>query len=131
MAYIKPPVFVRKVFNPLAMRFGIGGSTALVVKRRSSGTAQEIPVLPVSHDGVKYVVSARGESDWVRNVRSAGRLELRRGGTSETYNAVEIPVSESAEVIAAYRAKAGRAVAGFWKRLPDPADHPTFRLDSD
>ena len=32
-------------------------------------------------------------------------------------------------VIAAYQAFAGRAVASFFVRLPDPADHPVFRLD--
>jgi hypothetical protein len=131
MAYLKPPLFARKVVNPLAMRFGIGGSAALVVKRRSGGAAQEIPVVPVTHEGVEYVVSARGESEWVRNVRSAGRLELRRRGASQAYKAVEVPGSERDAVIADYRAKAGRAVAGFWKRLPDAADHPTFRLESD
>jgi hypothetical protein len=131
MAYIKPGAFTRKVFNPIAMRFGIGGSTALIVKRRSSGAAQEVPVLPIIHDGAEYVVSARGESDWVRNVRSAGRLELRRAGASKAYTAVEIPASERDAVITSYRAKAGRAVAPYWKQLPDAADHPTFRLESD
>jgi hypothetical protein len=131
VAYLKPSAFTRKVFNPLAMSLGIGGSTALVVKRRSSGATQEVPVVPVSYDGVEYVVSARGESEWVRNVRSAGKLELRRRGASTAYKAVEIPVADSAAVITAYRAKAGRAVAGLWKRLPDAADHPTFRLETD
>lgn len=113
------------------MRFGIGGSAALIVKRRSSGATQEIPVVPIIHDGAEYVVSARGESDWVRNVRSAGRLELRRGGASKVYKTVEIPVPERDDVIAAYRVKAGRAVAPYWKQLPDAADHPTFRLETD
>jgi hypothetical protein len=131
VAYLKPAVFTRKVFNPLAMSLGIGGSTALVVKRRSSGATQEVPVVPVSYDGAEYVVSARGESEWVRNVRSAGRLELRRRGAGTAYKAVEVPVSERPAVIAAYRAKAGRAVAGLWKQLPDDGDHPTFRLETE
>jgi len=28
MAYLKPPVLVRRVFNPIAMWFGLGGSQA-------------------------------------------------------------------------------------------------------
>ena len=125
MAYLKPPTFLRKVINPLAMRTGIGGTTALVVRRRRSGGTQTVPVVPIEHDGVRYVVSARGESEWVRNLRAAGRLEL--GGRS--YAASEVPVSEREPIIGAYRAKAGRSVASFWRALPRDEDHPTFRLE--
>jgi hypothetical protein len=129
MAYLKPPAPMRKLFNPLAMRFGIGGSVTLAVARRTSGAEQQIPVIPVKHDGARYVVSTRGESEWVRNVRRAGRVELRDRSGAERFAAVEIPVAERAPVIEAYRAKAGRTVDSYWKRLPDPADHPTFRLE--
>jgi hypothetical protein len=125
MAYLKPPAFTTKVFNPLAMRFGIGGSTELAVPRRRTGTTQKVPVVPVDVDGARYVVSARGESDWVRNVRAAGCLEL--GGRA--FAATEVPVDERGPIITAYRARAGRAVAPYWKQLPDDADHPTFRLE--
>lgn len=127
MAYLKPPAFTKKVFNPLAMRLGISGTRPLVVKRRRSGEPQRIPVIPVDHEGGLYVVSTRGESDWVRNCRAAGRVEL--GG--DPYRATELPEPERAPVIDAYREKAGRSVSGYWKKLPDPADHPVFRLDRD
>ena len=97
--------------------------------RRSSGTTQQVPVIPLEHAGARYVVSTRGESQWVKNVRSAGTVELRERGRSERFTAVEIPVAERPPVLDAYRAKAGRMVETYWKRLPDPADHPTFRLD--
>jgi deazaflavin-dependent oxidoreductase (nitroreductase family) len=129
MAYLKPPAPMRKLFNPLAMRFGIGGSVTLAVAGRTSGAEQQMPVIPVKHDGARYVVSTRGESEWVRNVRRAGRVELRDRSGAERFAAVEIPVAERAPVIEAYRAKAGRTVDSYWKRLPDPADHPTFRLE--
>jgi len=129
MAYLKPSAVTRKVFNPLAMRLGIGGSVTLAVRGRVTGAVQQIPVIAVDHDGARYVVSTRGESEWVRNARLSGRIELRERGTSGTFAAVELPVSERAPVIAAYRAKAGRTVETYWQRLPDPADHPTFRLD--
>jgi deazaflavin-dependent oxidoreductase (nitroreductase family) len=132
VAYLKPPALQRKVFNPLASRFGIGGSVSLVSRGRTSGDTHAVPVIPVTHDGTLYVVSARGETHWARNVRSSGRLELsRRGGPPEAYTAVEVPTADREPIIAAYRAKAGRAVDTYWKRLPDPADHPTFRLASE
>ena len=129
MAYLKPPVVTRKLFNPLAMRLGIGGSATLSVKRRTSGATQQIPVIPVEHAGARYIVSTRGESQWVKNARSSGSVELRQGGRSETFRAVEIPAGERQPVLDAYRAKAGKMVGTYWKQLPDPADHPTFRLD--
>ena len=33
-------------------------------------------------------------------------------------------------MIAAYRAKVGREVDTYFKKLPDPSDHPVFRLES-
>ena len=130
MAYLKPPTVTSKIFNPLAMRFGLGGSVTLAVKRRSSGTTQLVPVVPVEHAGTRYVVSARGEAQWVKNTRSSGSLELREKGHTRRYSAVEVPVEERGPIIDAYRVKAGRAVDTYWKRLPDAADHPIFRLDA-
>jgi deazaflavin-dependent oxidoreductase (nitroreductase family) len=130
VAYLKPAVFIRKVFNPLAMRFGIGGAVTLVVPRRRSGQPQRIPVMPVEHDDVRYLVSVRGESDWVKNLRAAGRGELRTKQATEAFRAAELPVEQREPIIAAYRPKAGKGVEGYWRKLPDPADHPVFRLES-
>ena len=67
---------------------------------------------------------------WVRNARASGTLELQcRGGGSGRYAVVEVPVEQRDPIIAAYRAKTGRAVAGYWRKLPDAVDHPTFRLE--
>jgi hypothetical protein len=130
VAYLKPPAFVRKVFNPLAMRLGMGGSQTLVVPRRVSGGEQVLPVIPVEHGGARYIVSTRGESDWVKNLRAAGgRGQIRRGDWSGPFSATEIPVGEREPIIQTYREVAGKTVAGYWKKLPDPEDHPTFRIE--
>jgi deazaflavin-dependent oxidoreductase (nitroreductase family) len=129
MAYLKPGAITRKIFNPLAMKFNAFGTATLIVRRRKSGTPQSVPVIPVEHDGARYVVSTRGESDWVKNLRAAGGGEIRRKGEAQTYRVVELPVEERAPVIAAYRAKAGKEVETYFKKLPDPADHPVFRLE--
>ena len=130
MAYLKPPTFTKRVFNPLAMKLGIGGSAELVVRRRRSGDEQRIPVIPVDVAGTRYIVSTRGESDWVRNVRASGRAELRGKHETGSVQAVELPVEQRAPVIAAYREKAGKTVEGYWKQLPDDSDHPVFRLEA-
>lgn len=130
MAYLKPPFFVRRVFNPIAMRFGISGARTLAVPGRRTGEMHEVPVIPVDHGGARYVVSARGEADWVRNLRAAGgRLELGSRTATETFHAVEVPAADRPPIIAAYRGVAGKSVDGYFKKLPDAGDHPTFRLE--
>ena len=129
MAYLKPPTLTRKVFNPIALRLGAFGTEGLVVRRRRTGEPQRVPVIPVEVDGVPYVVSTRGESDWVRNLRAAGRCEIATRGATRGFRAVELPLEERAPIIDAYRAKAGRTVETYWKQLPDPSDHPVFRLE--
>lgn len=128
MAYKPPPWFTKNVFNPLAMKFGLSGTSKLTVAGRTSGEPREVPVLPIEHDGARYLVSTRGESAWVKNVRAAGQVELTRKGVSETLGAVEVPVGEREPVLDTYQRLQGKMVAGYFKDLPDAADHPTFRL---
>jgi len=128
MAYLKPPAITVKVFNKLAMKSTVWGVHTLEVAGRHSGDPQQIPVIPVQVAGTTYVVSTRGEAEWVRNVRAAGKVRLGQKGDLTAYRALELPVDQRAEVIRAYLAKAGREVKGYWKKLPADADHPTFAL---
>lgn len=124
MAYLKPPWFTRTVFNPLAMATGMSDSQTLAVTRRGSREPQRIPVIPVDVGGSKYVVSTRGESAWVKNLRADPNVKL--GSTA--YVAREIPEQDRQAIITAYRQKAGRLVEGYFRRLPREADHPVFVL---
>ena len=128
MAYRKPNAFTRKVFNPLAMRFHISDTSGLAVRRRASGGTQRVPVIPIEVDGSAYLVSVRGESDWVKNLRAAGEGELESKDATQTVTATEIPAAERAPILDAYQVKAGRAVESHFKALPDAADHPVFRI---
>jgi hypothetical protein len=130
VVYERPPLFVRAVFNPLAMATGISGTCTLVTPGRRTGEDRKVPVIPVEHEGARYIVSTRGDSDWVRNARESGTIELRcRGGGSGGFRAIEVPVEQREPIISAYRAKAGRTVETYWRKRPDPVDHPTFRLE--
>ncbi|KHO24275.1 nitroreductase/quinone reductase family protein [Mycolicibacterium setense] len=124
MAYLKPPWFVRAVFNRIAMATGVGHSETLTVTTRVSKQPQQIPVVVPEVGGVKYLVSTRGESEWVRNIRANPQVTL--GGSS--YLAAEVPVDQRAPIIAAYRPLAGKVVEGYFRDLPDDADHPVFAL---
>lgn len=126
MAYLKPPWFVRKVFNRIAMATGVGHSETLTVTTRVSKQPQQIPVVVPVVDGVRYLVSTRGESEWVRNIRANPQITLGKA----SYHATEVPVEQRAPIIAAYRPLAGKVVEGYFRDLPDDADHPVFALTS-
>ncbi|ORA61316.1 nitroreductase family deazaflavin-dependent oxidoreductase [Mycobacteroides franklinii] len=126
MAYLKPPWFVKNIFNKVAMVANIGET--LTITKRVSGEPQQIPVATVDVDGIKYVVSTRGESQWVKNIRANPQVTLTVKGASTVYTATEVPVADRAPIIAAYKPKAGKVVDGYFAQLPDDADHPTFAL---
>lgn len=125
-SYLKPGPLFTKVFNPLLMR--LGGATTLAVRGRTSGRWRTVPVNVLELEGQRYLVSPRGEAQWVRNLRAAGGGELRRRGTVEPFTAVEVPVAGRPAVIAAYRARWDRQVKKLFEQLPDPADHPVFHV---
>jgi len=124
MPYRKPNWFVQKVSNPLIMKLGLGGSKKLTVPGRKSGKPQSVPVVPVEYEGAKYLVCPRGETQWVKNLRAAGGGDLN----GEPFKATEVPAEQRPPIIEVYREKVGGVVKSHFEALPDPEDHPTFRI---
>jgi hypothetical protein len=67
-----------------------------------TGEPHATPVVPVIRDSDVWVVSPYGEVAWVRNVRSAAQLELRRGEERALYEARELDAREATPVLRAY-----------------------------
>jgi hypothetical protein len=126
MAYLKPSWFNRAIFNKIATTFSFGPFETLIVTKRVSKQPQKIPVTPIEVDGRKYLVSAYGETQWVKNVRANPDIKL--GGTD--YRATETPVDARKPILDAYQAKVGKYVDDQFRQLPDPTDHPVFSLTS-
>ena len=84
MAYLKPPWFTVRVFNRIAMATGVSNTETLTVTKRGSGESQQIPVVTVEVGGTRYLVSTRGESQWVKNVRANPTVTLTGGGNPTT-----------------------------------------------
>jgi deazaflavin-dependent oxidoreductase (nitroreductase family) len=128
MAYLKPPWFTVRVFNRIAMATGVSNSETLTVTKGGSRQPQHIPVVTVDVDGIRYLVSTRGESQWVKNVRANPTVTLTNKSGAVTYAAREMPAPQRQPILTAYQKKAGRAVDGYFRKLPDPADHPVSAL---
>ena len=123
------PGFFLRVANPIVVRLGL--SPTLTVVGRRSGVERTIPFGgPFVHDGVRYIVAGRGLTDWVRNLRAAGAGRMRVGGRDERFRAVEVDPVERDTVLAAYRARFGSPVRRYFELVPDPADHPVFRIEA-
>jgi deazaflavin-dependent oxidoreductase (nitroreductase family) len=105
--YKAPGWFTRNVFNrsiAFLTRHGVSvlGSRVLAVKGRSSGEWRTTPVNLLELEGRRYLVSPRGEGQWVRNLRQAGTGELRVGKKVEPFRGRELPDDEKVAVLRAY-----------------------------
>ncbi len=86
MTFYRRPTKVTQAFNRLVGWLASRGLTpsdtiTLEVKGRRSGTIRSNVVTWVEQDEERYLVSPRGESEWVRNVRAAGgEAVIRRRG---------------------------------------------------
>lgn len=126
--YIRPGALVTRFGNPLMQR--LGAAPTLAVRGRKSGAWRTTPVMPLKVDEVTYLISPRGETDWVRNLRAAGEGELRRFTRTRAFRAAEIPPENRARFVEAYKQRWARTgpLKNQFDELPDPRDHPVFRL---
>ena len=127
MAYLKPSAIETKIFNKLAMHSTLWDVHTLEVARRNAVDPQRVPVVPVEYDGSLFVVSARGESDWVKNVRAAGIVRVGQKGNFETYGHRGAPRT-SAPARHGIPQRLGARMSTYWKKLPFDSEHPTFKL---
>jgi len=89
-----------------------------------------VPVVVLEHDGHRYLVAAYGDTEWSRNLRAAGIGRLGGRGPVEEFTTTEVPAEQRPPLISAYLQQFGTlpTVASTFRALPDPADHPTFRI---
>src|SRR5690554_2759331 len=105
--YVAPGWFTRRVFNPAVRgltRLGVSvaGSHELRVVGRKSGEVRSTVVNVLDVDGQRYLVAPRGTTQWVRNLRAAGRGELRVGRRLMPFRAEELPDDRKPPVLRAY-----------------------------
>jgi hypothetical protein len=114
--------------NPVVLRLGL--FPALIVEDGRPGHKRTLPIGgPFEFEGARYLVSGRGDTSWARRLRSARCGELLIHGRGEPFRAVEVIGTQRERVIAAYREALGRSVAACFTRIPNPADHPVFRIE--
>src|SRR5262249_55498332 len=93
--YLEPTrparIFNASVGRLTGMGISVYGSRVLAVRGRKSGEWRTTPVNPLTIDGQRYLISPRGNTQWVRNMRVAGGGELRIGRRARKVTATPRP----------------------------------------
>jgi deazaflavin-dependent oxidoreductase (nitroreductase family) len=143
--YRRPGWLTQHVFNPIVAaltRAGISiwGSRVLEVAGRRTGQPRRVPVNVLTFEASQYLVAARGEAEWVRNVRAAdGQIDLILGRKRQHRQAREVRDDEKVRILRAYLKRWKAEVGSFFDGVgPDSTDgeiraiahkHPVFVLD--
>lgn len=98
------------------VRIGVirGHFYVLEVRGRRSGRIISLPVDLLELDGRRYLVCARGNSNWVRNARAAGEVVLVRGFRRRRYAVCELPAEARPPILKAYLDRFAREVQRFF-----------------
>ncbi|MGQ0831389.1 MAG: nitroreductase/quinone reductase family protein [Microthrixaceae bacterium] len=142
--YRRPGWFTRTVFNPfvaLLTRLGLSvwGSRVLEVPGRRTGMPRRVPVNLLVVGDRRYLVSPRGNGEWVRNTRAnGGRLDLLLGRHRTAFVGEELVDGDKVDVLRAYLRRWKAEVGVFFDGVDaDSSDaellaiapkHPVFEL---
>jgi len=124
-SYMRPGVVERSFGRMLRYLVWIGlvrgHFYVLEVRGRKSGRTISLPVDLLDLDGRRYLVCARGESNWVRNARTAGEVALVRAMRRRHYAVRELPASLRPPLLKAYLDRFATEVQRFF---PVPKGSP-------
>jgi deazaflavin-dependent oxidoreductase (nitroreductase family) len=119
---------------------GIAGTRAIRVRGRKTGKVRGVVVNLLEIDGHRYLVSPRGNTQWARNARAAGEVEIGPRWRSRPATITELPDDAKTAVLRPYLARWFWEVKGHVGGLtPDSTDDemravapsiPVFELGS-
>jgi len=126
--YLRPRWVQRHLESPLMTR--MPGQPSLRVRGRTSGRTQTVPVRPVAVGDARYLVALLGDTNWARNLRASATAVLVEHRVEREIQAVEVFGEERAAAVAEYLATSTYrpTIQLLTERLPDPTDHPVFRI---
>ncbi len=142
MTFYRRPTALTQMMNRVMSWLASLGLTpsdtvTLEVKGRRSGQVRSNVVTWVEREGERYLVSPRGESEWVRNVRAAGGEAFVCHRGRRKVQLEEVAVDQRAPIIQAYLKKTAMATrqhfgvdpkAGLEEFEGIAARHPVFRI---
>ncbi|MCV7413337.1 hypothetical protein AWC05_28495 [Mycobacterium florentinum] len=101
----------------------IAGTRALRVRGRKTGKQRAVVINLLAIDGVDYLVSPRGNTQWARNVRAAGVVEVGPRWRRRTLQATEVDDAAKPALLKRYLDRWYWQVKGYVAGLtPDSSD---------
>ncbi len=125
--YDEPNRIVRAANAPMRwlaeLGISIAGTRALRVRGRKTGKLRGVVVNLLHVDGVDYVVSPRGDTQWARNVRAAGVVEMGPRWRNQRVRISEVDDAAKPELLQRYLARWYWQVKGYVAGLtPESSD---------
>jgi deazaflavin-dependent oxidoreductase (nitroreductase family) len=111
-------------------------SYLLTTQGRKTGRPRTNPVVPVEHDGRRWLVAPYGPVSWVHNARAAGRVTLTRRRDTRAYAIREAAPEEAGPILQRYVRIATATRRYFLATKDSPVEdfvteadrHPVFEL---
>ncbi len=141
MFYRRPGLVTRWMNRALAWVASLGftpsDTVAIETRGRRTGRRRVTPVTWVGLEGRRYLVSPRGESEWVRNVRAAGGEAVIRRRGRQAVRLEEVAPDRRAPILQAYLRKTKLATRQHFGVDPEApleeferiaARHPVFLI---
>jgi deazaflavin-dependent oxidoreductase (nitroreductase family) len=133
--------FIRRAANVfmralLALRVPVPHTYLLAVRGRRTGVLRKTPVTLVEDDRGRFLVAPYGDVNWVRNARSAGKVQLRHGSRWRTAQITELSPKDAAPILKTYITQV-RIVRPYFDVTPassipeferEAPRHPVFRI---
>jgi deazaflavin-dependent oxidoreductase (nitroreductase family) len=122
-----PPRFDRPMWRAgdavvgLLARAGIGPIHLRTTRGRNTGQPHTKPVVPVDHDGRRWLVGPYGTVSWVRNALATGTVELH-GRTRRRCTVREAAAEEAGPVLKRYLAVATKTRPHFPVTVDAPVE---------
>ena len=111
-------------------------SYLLTTQGRKTGRPRTNPVVPVEHDGRRWLVAPYGPVSWVHNARAAGRVTLTRRSHTREYAIREVAPEQAGPILKRYVRIATATRRYFLAAKDSPVEdfvaeadrHPVFEL---
>ena len=92
-----------EVFRLLAeLGISVAGTRAIRVRGRKTGKRRGVVVNVLAVDGRQFLVSPRGNTQWARNARAAGEVDLGPRWRSRTVRITELVDDDKPELLKRY-----------------------------
>jgi F420H(2)-dependent quinone reductase len=80
----------------------VAGTQVLRVRGRKTGVTRAVVINLMAVDGVEYLVSPRGNTQWARNARAAGEVELGPRWRRRSVSLTELPDEAKPAILRPY-----------------------------